>query len=189
MDKVIEPGKTALVVIDLQNWLGPQYAPHTKEQVIANSAALADAFREANEFVVLVRVSSKDFKDMLSPKLDQPAPKLNLVEGWDEIVPEMGVTDSDYILTKKQWGAFYGTDLDLQLRRRGITTIVLCGIATGIGVDTTAREAFMHGYDVVLAMDAMTGLSEAEHNHSRDVIFPRLGRIRTTEEILGSMKG
>ncbi|MCZ8524051.1 MULTISPECIES: isochorismatase family protein [Paenibacillus] len=176
--------KTAIIVIDLQKWIGSHYAPHSAEQVVGRAAAMVQAFREAGAFVGLVRVSTKDFKDMPRPLLDQAPPALNLVPGWDEIVPEIGVTDTDHLITKRQWGAFYGTDLDQQLRRRGITTIVLCGIASGIGVDTTAREAFAHGYQVVFAIDAMTGFSEAEHEHVSKVIFPRIGRIRTTEEIL-----
>lgn len=176
--------RTALIVIDLQQWLGSHYAPYSAEQVVARAASMVQAFREAGAFVGLVRVSSTDFKDMPSPLLDQAPPALNLVPGWDEIVPEIGVTDSDHLITKRQWGAFYGTDLDLQLRRRGITTLVLCGIASGIGVDTTAREAFAHGYQVIFATDAMTGFSQEEHDHVVKSIFPRIGRLRSTEEIL-----
>lgn len=186
MEKLLDPQKTALVVIDLQKWLGNQYAPYSAEQVISNAAALADAFREQGSMVALVRVSSKDLKDIPRPKLDSPAPPLNLPEEWDQIVPEMRVTETDHIITKKHWGAFYGTELDLQLRRRGIDTIVLCGIATGLGVDTTAREAFMHGYQLILAIDAMTGFSQAEHDHVKNFIFPRIGRIRTTQEIISA---
>lgn len=176
--------KTAIIVIDLQNWLGTQYAPHTAEQVVTRAATMVQAFREADAFVGLVRVSTKDFKDMPRPLLDQTPPTLNLVPGWEEIVPEIGVTENDHVITKRQWGAFHGTDLDLQLRRRGITTIVLCGIASGIGVDTTAREAFAHGYQVIFATDAMTGFSEEEHDHVIKFTFPRIGRIRSTEDIL-----
>ncbi|MDR9855576.1 isochorismatase family protein [Paenibacillus sp. VCA1] len=176
--------KTALIVVDLQKWLGAQYAPHSAEEVVSRASTLVQAFRQAGAFVGLVRVSTKDFKDMPRPVLDQAPPPLNLEPGWDEIVPEIGVTDTDHVITKRQWGAFYGTDLDLQLRRRGITTIVLCGIASGIGVDTTAREAFAHGYQVVFAIDAMTGFTKSEHDHVSKVIFPRIGRVRTTEDIL-----
>lgn len=176
--------KTALVVIDLQKWIGLEYAPYSAETVIAHSAKLAHLFRTKEAFVALVHVSSKDFKDLPSPKLDTVTPKLNLKEGWDEFVPELGVAETDHIISKKQWGAFHGTDLDLQLRRRNIDTIVLCGIASGIGVDTTAREAYQHGYHLIFAIDAMTGFTKSEHEHVKNVIFPRMGRIRTTEEIL-----
>lgn len=183
-EKLLDWSKTSLVVIDLQKWIGNQYAPYSAETVIANSAKLASHFRNKGAFVTLVHVSSKDFKDMPSPKLDITPPKLNLIEGWDEFVPELGVKETDHIISKKQWGAFHGTDLDLQLRRRNIDTIVLCGIASGIGVDTTAREAFQHGYHLIFAIDAMTGFTKAEHEHVRNIIFPRMGRIRKTEDIL-----
>jgi nicotinamidase-related amidase len=186
MEKLFEPQKTALVVIDLQNWLGNHYAPYSSEEVISNAAALADAFRKQGSMVALVRVSSKDLKDIPKPVLDSPAPSLNLPEEWDQIVPEMRVAETDHIITKKQWGAFYGTELDLQLRRRGIDTIVLCGISTGLGVDTTAREAFMHGYQLIFAIDAMTGFSQAEHDHVKNFIFPRIGRSRTTQEVISA---
>jgi nicotinamidase-related amidase len=95
---------------------------------------------------------------------------------------------ADFIVTKKQWGAFYGTDLDLQLRRRKIDTIVLCGIATNIGVESTARFAFELGFQQVFVEDAMSGRSAEDHNHSVKTIFPRLGRVRKTEEILANLE-
>lgn len=189
MEKLLDPQKTALLIIDLQKWLGNQYAPYSAEQVVSNAASLADAFRGQGSMVALIRVSSKDMKDIPRPKLDSPAPPLNLPEEWDQIIPELRVAETDHIITKKQWGAFYGTELDLQLRRRGIDTIVLCGIATGLGVDTTAREAFMHGYQQIFAIDAMTGFSQAEHNHVVNFIFPRIGRTRTTQEIISGLNG
>ncbi|MDN4074057.1 isochorismatase family protein [Fictibacillus sp. CENA-BCM004] len=81
-------------------------------------------------------------------------------------------------------GAFFGTDLDLQLRRRGIDTIVLCGIATNIGVESTAREAFQFGYNQVFITDAMVSFSQEEHDASCRFIFPKIGKVRTTDEFL-----
>lgn len=185
MESLFHWETTALVVIDLQKGIvGNKLAPYTGEQVVKRAAALVRAFREKGAFVGIVRVSSKDGKDMLRPKLDQEMPQPVRPAGWDEIVPEIGVKESDCFITKKQWGAFHGTELDLQLRRRKIETVVLCGVASGIGVDTTAREAFQHGYQLVFAIDAISGISEAEHDYVRQFIFPRIGRIRTTEQIL-----
>jgi nicotinamidase-related amidase len=100
----------------------------------------------------------------------------------------MGPEQTDIIITKKQWGAFYGTELDLQLRRRGIDTIVLCGIATNIGVESTARFAFEYGYQQIFAEDAMSSRSTEEHNFTVKTTFPRMGRVRKTEDILASLK-
>lgn len=96
----------------------------------------------------------------------------------------MGPREGDIIVTKQQWGAFYGTDLDLQLRRRGVTQVVLAGIATSIGVESTARSAHEHGYHVTLATDAMTDMSGEAHDNSVRRIFPRLGETGTTDEIV-----
>ena len=103
-------------------------------------------------------------------------------------MPELENSNNVHVITKRQWGAFYGTDLDLQLRRRGIDTIALCGISTGIGVDTTAREAFQHGYNQVFVEDAMTASTKEEHDYVCKYIFPRIGQIRTTEDVTLSLR-
>jgi nicotinamidase-related amidase len=90
---------------------------------------------------------------------------------------------SDILVTKHQWGAFYGTDLDVQLRRRGIRTVVIGGIATNMGVESTARQAHEHGYDVVIVEDATAGLSAEMHAFAITTIFPMLARVVTAGEI------
>lgn len=184
----IKGEKTALVVIDLQNGIvNRATAPHTAGQVVDNASRLADAFTEKGAFVVLVRVSFVDGQDMLQPNTDSPSNPLQLPEGWDSFVPKLAKIEKTHSITKRQWGAFYGTDLDLQLRRRGIDTIVLCGISTGIGVDTTAREAYQQGYKQFFVEDAMAAITQEEHDYVCKYIFPRIGQLRTTEEILSSL--
>jgi nicotinamidase-related amidase len=182
----IDRAKTALVAIDLQKGIvGRQTAPHTTETVVKNSAAMATAFRKNGMAVFLVRVAfSADGKDVLRPVVDAPWPTQTPPPDWTEIVPEMGPKPGDFIITKHQWGAFYGTELDLQLRRRGITTIVLCGIATNIGVESTARFAFEYGYNQIFVEDAMAAMSTEEHALTVAKIFPRIGLVRKTGEIL-----
>lgn len=183
--------KTALVVIDLQEGIahsGRQSAPYTSGQVIQNASKLAQAFAEKGGFVVLVRLSFTDGRDALKPQTDMNPSPVQYPEGWDRLVPELAGVKNAHLVTKRQWGAFYGTDLDLQLRRRGIDTIVLCGISTSIGVDTTAREAFQHGYQQIFAEDAMTASTQEEHDYVCKYIFPRLGKVWTCEEIVGAMK-
>ena len=186
----LDAARTALVVIDMtKGVLSLPSVPHPIQEVLANTARLAEAFRSAGSFVVLVNVNSVDGKDMLRPisdtKLSLPAER---PEGWAELAPELGPQPLDHLITKHQWGAFFGTDLDLQLRRRRIDTIVLCGIATSFGIDTTAREAYQHGYNQVFAEDAMNALSEEEHHYVCTHIFPRIGRIRSTEEIVAALR-
>jgi nicotinamidase-related amidase len=94
------------------------------------------------------------------------------------------VQPDDYLVTKQRWGAFYGTTLDAYLREVGVTQIVLAGIATSAGVESTARSAYEHGYHVVLATDAMTDRDPAAHENSVERIFPKLGETATASQIL-----
>ena len=138
--------KTALVVIDLQaGILARAVAPHTSADVLERSARMCESFRAAGAQVVLVRVSfAADGSDARSQPCDEPTPRAR-PEGWDVLSPALGSGPRDIHITKHQWGAFYGTELDLQLRRRGITTLVMCGISTNIGVESTARDAWERG--------------------------------------------
>ncbi len=177
---------TALILIDLQKGIvGLSVAPHSGDSVLARSKALAARFREAGAPVVLVNVAfSPDFGDALKTPVDEapPMPAGGFPEGWAELAEGLA-EPSDIRITKRQWGAFHGTELDLQLRRRGVTTVVIGGIATNMGVESTARAAHEHGYAVVLAEDATTGLSADMHGFAFERIFPRLGRVVKADEI------
>lgn len=187
-DLTLNPATSALVVIDLQKGIvGLPCAPYNGTDVVHHAAKLADAFRRSGGFVVLVHVETKDGKDMLSPITDAKPAMMKRPPDYAEFVPELGQKPEDHIVTKHQWGAFYGTDLDLQLRRRHIDTIVLCGIATNIGVGMTAREAYQLGYHQVFVEDAMTALSKEQHEYELKYIFPRIGRIRRAEEVISSL--
>ncbi len=182
----LDPRTTALVVIDLQRGIvARQCGPHAAADVVARSAQLADRFRALGATVVLVNVAfSADRRDVLTPPVDSPNPPAPLPPDWSELVPEIGPRQGDIRITKHQWGAFYGTELDLQLRRRSIRTIVLCGIATNFGVESTARDGWERGYEIVFAEDATSGLAAEAHRFAVSTIFPRLGRVRSTKEIL-----
>ena len=120
-------------------------------------------------------------------QVDEPQPMRQLPADFSEIVAELGPKDGDIVVTKRQWGAFYGTDLDLQLRRRGITTIVLGGIATNYGVESTARDAYERGYQLVLVEDAMSARSASDHAFAFDRIFPRIGRVCRTADVIAAL--
>ncbi|MGA9118690.1 MAG: hydrolase [Bacteroidota bacterium] len=181
------PATTALVVIDLQRGIAVMpTVPYNAAQVVANAARLADAFRQHALPVFLVHVTpSRDMKDALQPVADAPTPfNSQRPPDWADFVPELHPQESDFLLTKRQWGAFTGTELDLQCRRRGVNTIVLCGISTDIGVESTARFAYEYGYHQIFAEDAMAARSADGHNHAVKEIFPRIGRVRMTAEII-----
>ncbi|MFF1464924.1 isochorismatase family protein [Streptomyces sp. NPDC058330] len=173
--------KTALIVVDLQKGIVGAPTVHPAGDVVANAATLADAFRAKGLPVVLVRVTggAPGRTEGDSARSGQQPPA-----DWADIVPEIGPREGDIVVTKQQWGAFHGTDLDLQLRRRGVTQVVLTGIATAIGVESTARAAHEHGYHVTVATDAVTDLDAGTHRTSVEKIFPRLGETDTTAAIV-----
>jgi nicotinamidase-related amidase len=157
-------------------------APHSAAVIYERSMQLAQRFRAAAAPVVRVRVSfSAELADAPQLPVDQPTDYSSLPPGWDDF-PEP-LQPSDLVITKRQWGAFYGTELDLQLRRRGVRCIVLGGIATNIGVESTARSAAEHGYELVIPEDLCSSTSAEMHAFSFKHILPRLARITTTEVI------
>jgi nicotinamidase-related amidase len=174
---------TALVLIDLQKGvLAMHVAPHPAVAVYERAMQLAQRCRASGAPVVRVRVSfSADLADALRSPVDRPTNYAALPPGWDEF-PEPPQA-SDLIIAKHQWGAFYGTELDLQLRRRGIRRIILGGISTNIGVESTARSAAEHGYELVVAEDLCSASSAKMHTFSFKHILPRLARITTSKAI------
>ena len=189
-DLKLEAKRTAVVVIDLQKGIvGVEGDPHPTGTVIANSVRLLEAARSKGAQAVLVHVvGAANGADRLHSTVDEPmrgaAPP---AADWSEFIVELDRQPGDIAILKRQWGAFYGTDLDLQLRRRGVTTIVLAGIATEFGVESTARDAYERGYEIVFAEDAMTGRSAESHANAVERIFPRIGRVRATDEIVGAL--
>jgi len=189
-ETIFDPAHTALVVIDLQKGIvGIPTEPHAPGRVVENTVRIADALRARGGWVVWVRVAgSADGKDMLKLLTDGPSPwAANRPADWTEPAPGLGIQPQDHVITKRQWGAFYGTDLDLQLRRRGITTIILCGISTMVGVESTARDAFERGYQQIFVEDAMAAHAADDHKHTVESVFPRMGRVRSTEQVLAAL--
>lgn len=185
----INKAKTALVVIDLQKGIATMPThPYSAAEVIANSTRLVKTFRDKKMPVFLVHVQGSK-ETMLNVKSDETFSRPATVpQDWADFVNEVSPTPDDVIITKKQWGAFYGTDLDLQLRRRGMDTIVLCGIATDYGVESTARFAYEYGYQQIFAEDAMASMSNAQHDAAIKFVFKRMGRVRKTDEILKQLE-
>jgi len=184
----IDTTKTALVVIDLQKGVTVQPTrPYPVQDVIGNAALLAGAFRKRRMPVFLVHVAQTEGTSLNVISDESFVRSGPLPPDWSEFVPGIGPEQSDIIITKRQWGAFYGTDLELQLRRRGMNTIVLCGISTDFGVESTARFAYEYGFQQVFAADAMASRTDEQHDAAVRFIFPRMGRVRTTREILAAL--
>jgi nicotinamidase-related amidase len=174
----------ALIVIDLQKGIVGLPTVHPTADVVSRSAQLARAFRERGLPVVLVNVTAA------APGRTDLGPRnFSFPDDWAELVPELEQQSSDVIISKQRVGAFIGTSLDEALRSRGVTQVFLTGIATGSGVESTARSAFDHGYNVVFVTDAMTDRSAEIHRHCVEMTFPKLGETDTTESVLKLLHG
>lgn len=185
---LLEPS-TALVLIDLQRGITAMPTVHSAEAVVERAARLVAAWHAHRQPVIAVRVAfSADGGDRLRNRTDAPAPGGTPPADFAELRPELQLAAGDIVITKHGWNAFYGTDLDLQLRRRAVTGVVLAGISTSIGVESTARAAAERNYHVAFAVDAMTDLVAGAHTNSVGVIFPRLGQVDTTERILAVLE-
>jgi nicotinamidase-related amidase len=183
----LNPKTTALVMIDLQHVnVERELVPHPASQVVANSVRVADAWRAAGATIVYVRVSIGELtahvtdRALSGPAVMPPNPS--------DIVPEANVQPGDFVVVKRQFGAFHATELDQILRRRGVKDIIMTGIATNIGVESTARVAHDLGYDLVFVEDAMTSIGDGNHEFAVQNVFPLLGRVRSTEDIVAAAK-
>jgi nicotinamidase-related amidase len=161
----------ALVVIDLQKGIVSLRTVHPAGEIIGRAAQLARAFRQHGLPVVLVNVTG-----VAPGRTDAGRPTFSRPADWTELVPELEQHSDDYLVSKQRLGAFIGTSMDDYLRRRGVTQVFLTGIATSSGVESTARSAYDHGYNVAFVVDAMTDRDPDAHRHSVEKMFPGWAR-------------
>jgi len=171
--------KTALIVIDLQNGIVALPPKQEVPPVINNANALIEAFHKSSLPVVLVNVTGG-----APGRIDNPTTSKPLLDDWATLIDELYRNESEILITKRTWGAFSHSDLDQQLKERGVTQVVIAGISTSIGVESTARQAYELGYNVILCTDAMTDSNLDNHAHSIKAIFPRLAETGLTEDVL-----
>ena len=171
--------KPALLVVDLQKGIVDMPTAHPITDVVKNAAELTHAFRSHGLPVVLINV------DGVPPgRAEQSRRVTEFPAGWTDLIPELNQRPSDHIVTKRTWGAFTNTDLETHLRQLGVTQVVIAGVATSAGVESTARHAHELGFNVALAVDAMTDMNADVHHNSITRIFPRLGETATTQQII-----
>jgi nicotinamidase-related amidase len=171
---------TALIVIDLQKGIAGASFLHPLGDIVERTRALLDAFR-ANGFpVVLVNVAGR------APGRTEQGARANMTfaEGWTDLLPELNQQPTDIVVTKRSLGAFATTDLEQQLKSRGVTQVVVTGVATSGGVEATARQAYEQGFHVTLALDAMTDTRPEAHDYVLRNVFPRVGETGSTQDIL-----
>jgi nicotinamidase-related amidase len=171
--------KTALLVIDLQKGLMSFPTAHPIGNVVKLARQLLDAFRRHHLPIVLVNVTGG-----APGRTDSPPRAGQFPADFADLVPELNRQPEDHLVTKRTWGAFTNTDLDEHLKKLGVTQVVVLGVATSIGVESTARHAYENGFHVTLAVDAMTDMNADAHANSIKLIFPRLGESGTTQEII-----
>ncbi|MGI4863207.1 MAG: isochorismatase family protein [Janthinobacterium lividum] len=176
---------TALVLIDLQNGILQMPVVGSVSEILANAAKLVAAFRQAELPIVLVTVDPTKNPSGLRNEAKRP-PIGTLPASWFELAPEIKAEPGDIRITKYTWGAFHNTDnsLDEELKKRHVTGIVLAGVSTSIGVESTARAAFERGYNIAFAQDAMSDLVPSAEKNSLQVIFPRIGELDSTDNII-----
>ena len=184
----LDAKKTALVMIDLQKGIvGNSTAPYPSAEVVERSSRLAKKFREKGGTVVYVHV---DMSNVLQLPVDAPMRGPNTPPPpaeMSELVPEAGYRAGDLLITKRHWGAFAGTDLDAELKQRGVGTVVITGISTNIGVESTVRQGTGLGFAFVVVEDACAARDAGEHTHAFEKIFPRLARVRKTDEVIAAL--
>jgi nicotinamidase-related amidase len=174
--------QTALIVVDLQTGVVSLPKAELIEPVVQHAADLAANFRRRGLPVVLVNV------DGVAPGRTEQARRFQAFPpGWTDLIPELDAQPQDHRVTKRTWGAFSHTDLDSHLKGLGVTQVVICGVSTSAGVESTARQAHELGFNIALAIDAMTDLNPDAHLNSLTRIFPRLGETATTAEIIDQL--
>lgn len=189
----VDASRTALILIDLQgsNADHPVH-PYTVDAVLDRCNRLMEAVRGAGGLVVHVRTSFlPDEGDSLGGKLrtDVKRPlRPSRRPGWDAFLEGVEVRPTEPVVIKRSWNAFHGSDLDLQLRRRGVDTVIMAGISTGFGVEGTARAAYDHAYHVEFVPEAMSAYTQAQHEHSVSTIFPQLGRVRALDDVVSGLR-
>jgi nicotinamidase-related amidase len=176
---------SALIIVDLQKGLLGAVAADAFSAVVARSRALAEAFRARGLPVVLVTV------DGVAPgRTEQPRRIAgDLPAGFADLVDELAPQPGDIHVTKRTWGAFATTDLERRLKALGVTQVVVTGVATGTGVEATARQAYEAGFNVAVAIDAVADPRAAAHDYSLANVFPRLGETGTADDILSLLEG
>lgn len=171
---------TALLVVDLQKGVLSSPVIHPIAKIVERTRALIDIFRACRLPVVLINVAGgAPGRTEQPPRHRSPLP-----EDFTDFIPELGQHPDDIVVTKRTWGAFASTDLEARLKALGVTQVVVVGVATGTGVESTARQAYEAGFNVTLAVDAMTDIRPEAHAWSLRNVFPRLGETGSTDEII-----
>jgi nicotinamidase-related amidase len=190
VNEKLDPTRTALIVVDMQRnaYEGDDARSRLLRGsgVAARLAELVQVARERGVLIVYIMSSRRpDGGDQVPARLDSaPAGGGRPVEGtaaWQVIV-QLQPASEDYFVVKRRRSGFYGTDLDLVLRSRGITTLIVGGQRTTLGVEGTMRDAFDRDYAVIALSDGCGGVPDDEQAWTVQRVFPQMARVRTCAE-------
>ncbi|MDQ8302837.1 cysteine hydrolase [Enterococcus faecium] len=188
---IFDLSKTAFVAIDMQKGIvnNGTLSPHTAQSILSNNDLLVRTLKRTAVLKVLVNVDISTFP-YLSQQTDMGGMTASVPPEFTDLLLKDSLKDTNNMLTITKYNpsAFFGTSLDLQLRRRGIETIILSGVATTNGVYATALDAFQHGYHVVLAEDACSDRDKESHQLFIKKIFPKTARVRSTKQIIEAIQ-
>ena len=199
----LDPKKMALILIHMQNDVinteAPPYNELTRRVreagVIQNAARAAAGMRQAGIPVMHVKAGTRPELEEARTQLItdaalsgtwSPRGKRVMVEGTPgaEIVAELKPTPQDYVMVNYGGSAFYGTPLEIILRRLGLDTLVVGGVGTRMAVETTVRDATDRDFNVIVLSDCCTTLTQESHDYPIQKVFPLLARVRTTDQVL-----
>ena len=184
MPLAILDSNTALIVIDLQKGVVTGNLIHPIGEITDRMRVLMDVLRRNHSQVVLMNVAGR------APGRTEQGPRSNLSfsEGWTDLLSQLDQQPSDIVATKRSQGAFATTDLEAHLKVRGVTQVVASGVVTSGGVEASARQVYEQGFNVTLAIDAMTDIREEAQDYSVRNVFSRLGETGSTKEIISLLE-
>lgn len=199
----LEPAKTALVVVDMQNVFveeGQLVEVPEARDIVPNINALAAACRAAGMTIVWIQHTlDKDaeqgwpvwFRFAMTPE-DKARFKAAMAPGTDghKLYPDLDVRDGDLTVYKRRYSAFVqgSSVLDIELRQRGIDSVIITGTLTNVCCESTARDAYFLNYNVLFASDGTACLSDEEHNATLLAMHNFFGDVRSTQEIVEALK-
>ena len=196
----ISEGKLALIIIDMQYNLTAQghgvlrfalelgiregydyYHDRIENQIIPNIQELLEVFRRTGDMIVFTKIRSDPLKDGPVPE-DNSQEDLDSPEGV--ILKEVKPMGEESVITKDDADIFEGTDLDSQLIKNDVDTLMIAGVLTNECVEASVTQAVENGYRVILIEDATAAFSEEIHEKALDLIEENKVIITSTEDIL-----
>lgn len=177
--------KTALIVVDVQKGILRMPPAEVVKPLVEANGRLADAFHEAGLPVVWVHATG-----LPQGRVANPIPEGDeLPADFSELHDDLPVSEADHHVTKdRTWSAFPRTDLADYLAGQGITQVVVTGIATGAGVESTARSAYDEGLNVTVVSDATLDGNPERHGLSLAHNATSIGTVATTDEVVAALK-